>query len=93
MSILMNVRIPKDLKDHFQDVCRQNHTYMTTEIIRFMKEFVSRRIHNQRPHQTRSNHSDQHTSDDFVPEMWGHVVQDPVTKIWMTKEEYHSHVK
>ena len=44
MSVLMNVRVPEELKDHFQMICRENHTYMTTEIIRFIKRFVNDEI-------------------------------------------------
>ena len=44
MSVLMNVRVPEELKDNFQSICRENHTYMTTEIIRFIKRFVNDEI-------------------------------------------------
>ena len=44
MSVLMNVRVPEELKDNFQLICRENHTYMTTEIIRFIKRFVNDEI-------------------------------------------------
>jgi hypothetical protein len=44
MSVLMNVRVPEELKDDFQMICRDNHTYMTTEIIRFIKRFVKDEI-------------------------------------------------
>lgn len=93
MSTLMNVRIPEDLKDDFQDVCKKNHTYMTTEIIRFMKEFVSREIDDELSHQTRLRSLERPTSIEKGLDTWGNLVQNPITKTWMSKEEYYSHVE
>jgi hypothetical protein len=93
MSTLMNVRIPEDLKDDFQDVCKRNHTYMTTEIIRFMKEFVSREIDDELSHQTRLRSLERPTSTEKGLDTWGNLVQNPITKTWMSKDEYYSHVE
>ena len=93
MSILMNVRIPEDLKDDFQDVCKRNHTYMTTEIIRFMKEFVSRDIKEELSHQKNLRSLERPTSIEKSLDTWGGLIQHPVTKTWMSKDEFYSHVE
>ena len=93
MSTLMNVRIPENLKDDFQDVCKRNHTYMTTEIIRFMKEFVSRELDDELSHQTRLRSLERPTSMEKGLDHWGNLVQNPITKTWMSKDEYYSHVE
>ena len=93
MSTLMNVRIPEDLKDDFQDICKRNHTYMTAEIIRFMKEFVSRELDDELSHQTRLRSLERPTSMEKSLDHWGDLVQNPLTKTWMPKEEYYSHVE
>jgi hypothetical protein len=67
MSILMNFRVPTDLKTEFQSHCKENHTYMTTEIIRFMKSVVR---------------SDRHDKHHFQEEVWGSLIKDPHTGIW-----------
>lgn len=93
MSTLMNVRIPENLKDDFQDVCKRNHTYMTTEIIRFMKEFVTREIDDELSHQTRLRSLERPTSTEKSLDTWGNLIQNPITKTWMSKDEYYSHVE
>lgn len=40
MTTLMNLRIPTKLKDEFNYYCRNNSTYMTTEIIRMIQKFI-----------------------------------------------------
>lgn len=40
MNTLMNLRIPTQLKDEFHYYCRNNSTYMTTEIIRMIQKFI-----------------------------------------------------
>ena len=39
-DILINFRIPTDLKHDFSSVCRVNHTTMTSELIRFVKSYL-----------------------------------------------------
>jgi hypothetical protein len=77
MSVLMNVRVPEELKDDFHMICRDNHTYMTTEIIRFIKRFVNDEIENppklNQPKTTNTNPT---------LNLWGEVVQRPDTASW-----------
>ena len=79
MSVLMNIRVPDELKNQFQSKCRNNHTYMTTELIRFMKEFTK-------------NESVKVTSQKTIernePERWGNLIKDPNTQTWMDINEY-----
>ena len=37
---LMNFRIPKELKEEFQEKCIQRRTTMTAEIVRYILDFV-----------------------------------------------------
>ena len=93
MSILMNVRIPEDLKEDFQEICKRNHTYMTTEIIRFMKDFVTREVDQELSYQMSLTSLDRPTSRERNLDTWGDLIQNPLTKTWISKEEYYSHVK
>jgi hypothetical protein len=93
MSILMNIRIPENLKDDFQDICKKNHTYMTTEIIRFMKEFVSREVQHELSHLENLRSLDRPTSIEKNLDCWGGLIQHPVTKTWMSKDEYYDHAE
>ena len=40
MEKLMNFRIPADLKTKFQDLCNERKSTMTTEIVRFILDYV-----------------------------------------------------
>ena len=93
MSILVNMRIPEDLKEDFQEICKRNHTYMTTEIIRFMKDFVTREVDQELSYQMSLTSLDRPTSRERNLDTWGDLIQNPLTKTWMPKEEYYSHVK
>ena len=93
MSILMNVRIPEDLKEDFQEICKRKHTYMTTEIIRFMKDFVTREVDQELSYQMSLTSLDRPTSRERNLDTWGDLIQNPLTKTWISKEEYYSHVK
>jgi hypothetical protein len=70
MSVLMNIRVPDELKNQFQSKCRDNHTYMTTEIIRFMKEFTK---------EEQINVLYQKPINRNAPERWGNLIKDPNT--------------
>lgn len=37
---LMNFRVPKELKEEFQYLCKVNQTPMTKELVTFMKAFI-----------------------------------------------------
>ena len=38
--LLMNFRIPRDLKLQFQSACRERDTHMTAELLRFIRLFL-----------------------------------------------------
>lgn len=40
MEILMNFRVPEDLKRKFQNLCTERKSTMTTEIVRFILDYV-----------------------------------------------------
>lgn len=89
MSVLVNIRIPEDLKDEFQLICRKNHTYMTTEIIRFLKDFIRQDVSSKSRLQKDLRSLERTTSQEKSLSSWGGLIQDPVTKTWMSKEEYY----
>jgi len=39
-TLLMNFRIPSDLKIQFRDTCRRKRTRMSTELVRFVIQFL-----------------------------------------------------
>jgi hypothetical protein len=36
----MNFRIPKQLKDQFQQTCRRNQSFMTSELVRLVTHYL-----------------------------------------------------
>ena len=40
METLMNFRVPEDLKRKFQNLCTERKSAMTTEIVRFILDYV-----------------------------------------------------
>ena len=40
METLMNFRVPTDLKTNFQHLCLERKSTMTTEIVRFILDYV-----------------------------------------------------
>ena len=40
METLMNFRLPGDLKQQFQNLCSERKSTMTTEIVRFILDYV-----------------------------------------------------
>ena len=40
METLMNFRVPEDLKRKFQNLCAERKSTMTTEIVRFILDYV-----------------------------------------------------
>ena len=48
---LMNFRIPKELKNDFNSICRIKHTAMTTELLRLIKAFIKEEINEQKNYQ------------------------------------------
>ena len=40
METLMNFRLPGDLKQQFQTICNERKSTMTTEIVRFILDYV-----------------------------------------------------
>jgi predicted transcriptional regulator len=40
METLMNFRVPEDLKRKFQNLCTERKSTMTTEIVRFILDYV-----------------------------------------------------
>lgn len=44
---LMNFRIPSDLKDNFNLICKLKHTAMTTELLKLITSFIKEETNEQ----------------------------------------------
>lgn len=53
--LLMNFRIPRDLKLQFQSACRTRDTFMTAELLRFIRAYLLATPHLSSPHLNRSD--------------------------------------
>ena len=85
----MNFRLPEDLKDEFYLICKRKHTYMTSELVRFIIRFVREEVSNEYDLQDKLKKLERPTSKESKLNTWGSRIQDPITKTWMTKEEYY----
>lgn len=90
MSVLMNIRVPEELKDTFHGVCKENHTYMTTEIIRFIKTFVieQSKVASTTPKRPCSHDENNRNVDPDKLERWGNLVKDPLSKTWVNIDDF-----
>ena len=75
---LINFRIPIDLKIQFNNICNCKQTKMTNELNKLIKDYVIKELPN-------LNLEYQELTK---PKQWGHLIQDPVTKIWSTIKGY-----
>ncbi|MBX9676199.1 MAG: hypothetical protein K2V71_06285 [Methylotenera sp.] len=74
---LMNFRIPVDLKDQFNQICEYKNTKMSYQLKKLIKTFINKEAKKQiKP------------VDEPVVNTWGHLAQDPVTKIWSKIKGY-----
>ena len=55
-TLLINFRIPKDIKVQFQDTCRAKHTSMTTELVRFVNDYLASDLAKRLEQQRMRNH-------------------------------------
>jgi hypothetical protein len=67
------LRIPSGMKTEFQQLCKEKHTTMTTEVIRFIGDYIYKETGRKEKIQSLGND----------------LIQHPVTKTWMTKNEYN----
>ena len=75
---LINFRIPIDLKIQFNNICNCKQTKMTNELNKLIEEYVLRELPN----------LNLEYQEIIKPKQWGHLIQDPVTKIWSTIKGY-----
>ncbi len=75
---LLNFRIPNELKHEFHLLCAENHTRMTTEMIRMIKEFVKRESIEQDAYKLAKQVSEKKSRS----EVQGGSVKCPYTGVW-----------
>ncbi len=75
---LINFRIPIELKIKFNNICNIKQTKMTNELNKLIEEYVFRELPN-------LNFENQELTK---PKQWGHLIQNPVTKVWSTIKGY-----
>jgi hypothetical protein len=85
-TTLMNFRAPNQIKSDFNHICKLTRTTMTSEIVRFMMEFISEGNQKIKFHKIESNQS---TIDPTV-ERYGNLIKDPSTSTWVTADEWNN---
>ncbi len=75
---LMNFRIPLNLKIQFNNICNFKQTKMTNELNKLIEDYILRELPNLNLEFHEPNN----------PKKWGHLIQDPVTKVWSTIKGY-----
>lgn len=83
-TTLMNFRVPNQIKNDFNKVCKSRCSNMTAETVRFMMEFISKND---------SNGKDKTIQKQFngtVIEQHGNLVKDPITQTWVNKSDWEN---
>lgn len=39
-KVFLQIRIPEELKDRYQKVCKENYTTMTAQVVQLIREYV-----------------------------------------------------
>ncbi len=81
---LMNFRIPSDLKDDFNFICRIKHTAMTTELLRLIRSYINEEANKQLKHQATIEDLKQLNKPDEKYKKWGSFIYDIKNKKWFT---------
>ena len=87
-DVLMNFRIPTDLKDNFSTVCRVNRTTMTFELIWLVKSYLDdERVKLETSLRNRDQlkalvDKSSPEKQEQRPERWGQYVKNDATGAW-----------
>ena len=76
---LMNFRIPVDLKDQFNEICEYKNIKMSFQLKQLIRSFINKESKKQPKNEPETK---------LEPRQWGHLIQDPVTKIWSSIKGY-----
>lgn len=75
---LMNFRIPLNLKIQFNTICNFKQTNMSIELNKLIEDYIIKESPNINLVFNNQNE----------PKKWGHLIQDPVTKVWSRIKGY-----
>jgi len=88
-TTLMNFRAPNQVKDEFNKICKLTCTTMTSEIVRFMMEFVSEGNKKIKNYQIESDQVNESTINPKL-ERYGDLIKDPSTSTWVSVDDWNN---
>ena len=90
-TILLNFRVTDQVKEDFMTTCKLNCTSMTSEIVRFMSQYISDECKRFKSYQIESkeiNDLKKRKLNQTVYETHGNLIKDPITQTWIKKENW-----
>jgi len=88
-TTLMNFRAPNQVKNEFNRVCKLTCTTMTSEIVKFMMNFITEGNQRIKKYQIEPIKVTEPTIDQTV-ERHGNLIKDPSTSTWVTVDEWNN---
>ena len=92
-TTLLNFRVTDQVKDDFMATCKLNCTSMTSEIVRFMNQYISGESKRFKQYQIESkeiNNLKRERLNQPIYETHGNLIKDPVTQTWVDKNTWES---
>ncbi len=92
-TTLLNFRVTDQVKDDFMTTCQLNCTSMTSEIVRFMNQYISDENKRFKSYQIDSkeiNDLKRRKLNQPVYERHGNLIKDPVTQTRVNKTTWES---
>ncbi|MBT6402406.1 hypothetical protein HOK09_03010 [Candidatus Woesearchaeota archaeon] len=92
-TTLLNFRVTSQVKEDFMTTCRLNCTSMTSEIVRFMNQYISNESKRFKSYQMESkeiNDLKKRRLKQSIHETHRDLVKDPLTQTWVNKSIWES---
>ena len=92
-TTLLNFRVIDQVKDDFMTTCKLNCTSMTSEIVRFMNQYISDESQRFKTYQIESkeiNNLKKKRLNQPIYETHGNMIKDPVTQTWVDKNTWEN---
>ena len=92
-TTLLNFRVTDQVKNDFMTTCKLNCTSMTSEIVRFMNQYISNENKRFKQCQIESkeiNNLKKQRLNQPIYETHGNLIKDPVTQTWINKNTWES---
>lgn len=92
-TTLLNFRVTDQIKDDFMTTCKLNCTSMTSEIVRFMNQYISNESKRFKSYQIESkeiNDLKRQKLNQPIYETHGDLIKDPITQTWIKKDTWES---